>query len=55
MQINVRDFGAVGDGETDDTEAIQRAIDAAVSLPEPSVIHFPAGTYIVRATLRSAT
>lgn len=44
--FNVRDpqFGAVGDGETDDTAAIQAAIDAAVLLGG-GCIHIPAGTY----------
>jgi len=41
MAINVRDFGAVGDGVTDDREAVQRAIDAAAGDP----VRFPDGTY----------
>ena len=40
---NVRDFGAVGDGETDDTDAVQAAFSAAGS----SAVLFPAGTYAV--------
>ena len=38
---NVLDFGAVGDGVTDDTAAIQAAIDSA------KAIFLPEGTYIV--------
>ena len=38
--INVRDFGAVGDGITLDTQAIQAALDAG------GIVHFPAGTYL---------
>ena len=37
---NVRDFGAVGDGKTLDTAAIQKALDAG------GIVHFPAGTYL---------
>jgi hypothetical protein len=40
--INVRDFGATGNGTTDDTAAIQAAITAA---PAGSAIYFPRGTY----------
>jgi hypothetical protein len=42
--FNVKDLGARGDGVTDDTAAIQAAINAA---PEGSTIHFPVGTYIL--------
>ncbi|MBO4528981.1 MAG: glycoside hydrolase family 28 protein, partial [Victivallales bacterium] len=37
---NVRDFGAVGDGITKDTAAIQKAIDAG------GIVRFPPGTYL---------
>lgn len=42
---NVRTLGATGDGGTDDTGALQRAIDAH------RVLYFPSGFYRVRGTL----
>lgn len=42
--INVRDYGATGDGITDDTGAIQAAISA---LPTPGVLYVPPGEYLV--------
>ena len=42
---NVKKFGAIGDGITDDTVAIQLTFDAASSAESPTVL-FPAGTYI---------
>ncbi|HET9412342.1 MAG TPA: glycosyl hydrolase family 28-related protein [Candidatus Saccharimonadales bacterium] len=44
-EINVRDFGAKGDGVTDDTDAIQAAIDAAGN---GGNIQIPEGTFMVR-------
>ena len=43
---NVREFGALGDGTTDDTTAINRALEAA------GLLYFPAGTYLVSDQLR---
>ena len=40
--VSVRDFGAVGDGATDDTTAVQ----AALNLGAYHAIYFPTGTYI---------
>jgi hypothetical protein len=43
-QWNVRDFGAKGDGATDDTVAIRTALNAA---KEGGVVYFPCGVYEV--------
>lgn len=45
---SVLDYGAVGDGVTDDTAAIQAALDANDN------IWFPAGTYLVSSTIRAS-
>jgi parallel beta-helix repeat protein len=45
--LNVRDFGAVGDGRTDDTAALQAAIAAAPA--DGAVVFVPAGVYLVDA------
>ncbi|MEO0472187.1 MAG: glycosyl hydrolase family 28-related protein [Bacteroidota bacterium] len=59
-KYNVKDFGAVGDGITDDTQAIQAAFDADRQpqsqpdyyYPRPKLVYFPAGTYLVSDELR---
>jgi hypothetical protein len=42
--LNVRDFGAVGDGATDDTASFQAAINAAY-VTGIRAVHVPSGTY----------
>ena len=48
---DVRTFGATGDGKTDDTEAIQRAIDYAASTTQ-GIVFFPPGGYKITARLK---
>jgi len=43
--VNVMDFGAVGNGTTDDTVAIQQAFSASSS------VYFPAGTYLLKSKI----
>ncbi|RAL05308.1 exo-beta-1,3-glucanase Exg0 [Aspergillus ibericus CBS 121593] len=52
---NVKDFGATGDGSTDDTNAINEAISSGnrcgqgcdSSTTTPALVYFPPGTYVV--------
>lgn len=46
---NVLDFGAVGDGETDDAPAVRAALDAVG--PEGGVVYFPRGRYLIDGML----
>lgn len=61
--INVKDFGAIGDGVADDTAAIQAALDYQQTLTTTStaatgetlgtapVVFFPEGQYLISASL----
>lgn len=56
--VSVKDFGATGDGVTDDTAAIQRALDRAYATAHSAsltdyhrTIFFPAGTYRITDTI----
>jgi len=49
-ELDVRWFGATGDGVTDDTNAIQLAIDTAEALGHSRVV-LPAGTYLTTSPL----
>lgn len=48
--INVKDFGAKGDGVTDDTLALEKAFKYACE--KRGRIFFPAGTYPIKRTLK---
>ncbi|GME38724.1 Pectin lyase fold/virulence factor [Neofusicoccum parvum] len=57
---NVKSYGAKGDGVTDDTAAINRAMtdgnrcgpgSCASSTTTPAVVYFPAGTYVVSSSI----
>lgn len=46
---NIKDFGAIGDGETDDTVAFQEAINAIPSIG--GSIYVPSGRYKITSTI----
>ncbi|KAL7622562.1 hypothetical protein AAE478_008069 [Parahypoxylon ruwenzoriense] len=57
---NVKDFGAKGDGTTDDTAAITAAMNSpnnrclqgcASTTTKPAVVYFPAGTYLISSSI----
>jgi hypothetical protein len=48
--VNVLDFGAIGDGVTNDTTAIQNAVDYASSV-DGSYVFFPSGTYLTEVVV----
>lgn len=56
---SVKDFGAKGDGSTDDTAAINRALQqlycVAPSVASRRSLFFPAGTYVVSGTVNIPT
>lgn len=47
LTVSVKRFGAVGDGTTDDTAAIQAALDAGIG----KTVCIPPGDYVVTSTL----
>lgn len=51
-RLNVRDFGALGNGVTDDTAAIQRCINTATA---GAIVWFPEGRYLLPTPLSVQT
>ena len=47
--VSVKDFGAVGNGTTDDAAAIQSALDALKD--SGGIIIFPVGTYLIKSAV----
>jgi hypothetical protein len=49
--LNVKDFGATGNGSTDDGPAIQLALNAIRTTGTARALYFPAGTYLTNQVL----
>ncbi|SET52755.1 Pectate lyase superfamily protein [Nitrosomonas marina] len=51
--INIKeDYGARGDGTTDDTQAIQKAINDHIDSPFDVIIFFPRGKYLISSQIK---
>jgi len=50
MFVNVTEYGALGDGVTDDTSAIEEAIQHAIDLGG-AIVYFPSGTYLCQINM----
>jgi hypothetical protein len=49
---NVKDFGAIGDGVADDTDAIHAALGGAGATPDNTSIYFPNGDYLITSPIK---
>ena len=49
-QVSVRDYGAKGDGATDDTAAFQNALDAVAG--KGGTVNVPVGNYMIKTHIR---
>jgi len=49
--VSVKDFGAVGDGTTNDAPAIQAAVDYLLADANRNTLYFPNGTYYLNTTV----
>lgn len=50
-QLNVKDYGAKGDGQTDDTQAIQSAFNDWWKVEPNGQIYFPTGNYLLSSSI----
>lgn len=51
-RVDVKDFGALGDGATDDSAAIQAAVNYALTLTGGTRIYVPPGRYIINTAIQ---
>ncbi len=50
--VNVKDFGAIGDGVTDDTAAFQAAVNQSVAgISAQIIVSIPQGKYLISSTI----
>lgn len=47
--LNIKDFGAIGDGKSDDTPALLKAMDAATK--SEGTVYFPHGNYLIHPVI----